>query len=71
MKDVQAVIDENYFNYAMLHEFLNAEPFSITEALIAWWPEDFYGGSTVIRPLMSAAIWQVFFLDLAYIDKKT
>jgi hypothetical protein len=57
MKDIQAVIDENYFNYGMLHEFLTSETFSLTETLVNWWPEDFYGGSTVIRPLMSAAIW--------------
>lgn len=64
MKDIQAVIDENYFNYGMLHEFLTAETFSLTEALVNWWPEDFYGGSSVIRPLMSAGIWQAFFPNL-------
>jgi len=71
MKDIQAVIDENYFNYAILHDFLIAESFSITEELVKWWPDDWMGGSAVIRPLMSAAIWQVFFPTLADIDKKT
>jgi hypothetical protein len=71
MKDIQAVIDENYFNYAILHDFLSSESFSLTESLVKWWPDDFYGGSAIIRPLMSAAIWQVFFPNLAYIDKKT
>jgi hypothetical protein len=65
------VIDENYFNYALLHEFLNAETFSLTEALINWWPEDFYGGSSIIRPIMSAAVWQVFFPNLKWMDKQT
>lgn len=71
MKDIQAVIDENYFNYAILHDFLMAESFSITEELVKWWPDDWMGGSAVIRPLMSAAVWQVFFPTLANIDKKT
>lgn len=57
MRDVQAVIDENYVNYILLHEFLNAETFSFTESLISWWPEDFYGGIAIIRPMMSAAVW--------------
>jgi hypothetical protein len=65
------VIDENYMNYALLHDFLNSETFSLTESLISWWPENFLGGATMIRPIMSSGLWSFFFPKLEGLDKDT
>lgn len=64
MKDIQMLVDENYLNYLLFNMFETEKEFSLTEQLFAMWPEDWMGGPTVIRGLMSVSIWQVLFRDL-------
>jgi hypothetical protein len=53
MKDVQIAVDENYLNYMLFNFFESEEMFSLTETMFKYWPEDWMGGPTVIRGLMS------------------
>lgn len=64
MKDVQIVVDENYLNYFFFNWFESEEIFSLTETLFDYWPEDWMGGPTVIRGLMSVQVWQSLFRNL-------
>ena len=64
MKDVQMLVDENYLNYLLFNMFETEKEFSLTESLFSMWPEDWMGGPTVIRGLMSVSIWQALFRDL-------
>lgn len=54
MRDVQVIIDENYINYMLFSMFETDKVFSITEMLFQYWPEQWMGGPTAIRALMSA-----------------
>ena len=64
MKDVQMVIDENYVNYILLDMFHGAEPVSILEILVNYWPEGLYGGTVAIRGIMNTGLWSTIFSDL-------
>lgn len=61
MKDIQSVIDENYFNYILLNLFHHTETYSLTEWLISVWPDEFYGGAAAIKGIMSVGVWSYFF----------
>lgn len=54
MRDVQTVFDENYLNYYLFNLFETDQVFSLTELLFEYWPENWMGGPTAIRGLMSA-----------------
>jgi hypothetical protein len=58
------VIDENYVNYVLLDMFHGAEPISILEILVNYWPEGLYGGTVAIRGIMNTALWSTIFSDL-------
>jgi hypothetical protein len=58
------LVDENHFNHILLNLFETEEVFSLTEQLFAMWPEDWMGGPTIIRGIMSVQIWQVLFHNL-------
>ena len=53
MRDVQVLIDENYFNYHLFTLFYTEEPVSLTEALINSVPDDYIAIGSVIRAMMN------------------
>jgi len=65
MRDVQVVIDENYINYMLYNLYHKDKVFSVAEKLFDWLPEDFLGGGTAIRALMSTQLWSFFFPELS------
>lgn len=64
MRDVQVVVDENYLNYGLYNLYHRDKVFSVQEKLFDWLPENFLGGGTAIRALLSTHLWSFFFPEL-------
>lgn len=63
-RDVQVVIDENYVNYALFSMFYADKPFSVTEKLLEMIPEWLEPAAFLIKAVMNARTFSVFFPEL-------